>query len=223
MPITIVTGRRSPRREMTSHKGYTPIETVLFDFGGVLAEEGFKNGLEAIALHYRLDPESFIRTAFDTIYATGYVLGKADEHTFWNAMREATGIDGEDAFLRGQILSRFILRDWMMDIVKTFRRHNIMTGILSDQTDWLDHIDRQYDFFKWFDVIFNSYHLGKGKRDPEHFRDVLTLLRTEADRVLFIDDDAGHCERAKSRGMQVIHYTDAQGFLAEILNYLPHV
>jgi FMN phosphatase YigB (HAD superfamily) len=207
---------------MTWHRNYPSVETVLFDFGGVLAEEGFRNGLEAIALHHRLDPESFIRTAFDTIYVTGYVLGKANEHTFWNAMRKATGIDGEDAVLRGQILSRFVLRDWMMDIVKTFRYRNIRTGILSDQTDWLDYLDKQCDFFRWFDVIFNSYHLGKGKRDPEHFRDVLTALHTEANRVLFIDDDAGHCERARSWGMQVIHYTEKRAFLADILKIMPH-
>jgi putative hydrolase of the HAD superfamily len=209
------------RRGMMSQNEMMRIETVLFDFGGVLADEGFKNGLEAIARHYRLEPEPFIRTAFDVIYATGYVLGKTDEHSFWNAVRKLTGIDGGDVFLRGQILSRFILRDWMMEIVKTFRGSNIRTGILSDQTDWLDHLDRQYDFFKWFDVVFNSYHMGKGKRDPEHFKDVLAVLKTEGKRVLFIDDDAGHCERARSWGIQVIHYSNKRQFLAEILNYLP--
>ena len=208
---------------MTSYGNHASIETVLFDFGGVLAEEGFKDGLEAIALHYRLDPVKFIRTAFDTIYATGYVLGKADENTFWNAMREITGIEGSDAFLRGQILSRFIMRDWMIEIVKRIRIHHIRTGILSDQTDWLDGLNGQHDFFRWFDFIFNSYHMGKGKRDPAHFSDVLTILRTRADRVLFIDDDPGHCGRARSRGIQVIHYTDQDGFLSEIMKFLPDV
>lgn len=30
---------------------------VIFDYGGVLADEGFRNGCYAIAAHYRLDEE----------------------------------------------------------------------------------------------------------------------------------------------------------------------
>ena len=35
------------------------IKAVLFDFGGVLAEEGFRQGLMAIAGQYDLDPQAF--------------------------------------------------------------------------------------------------------------------------------------------------------------------
>ena len=35
------------------------IKTVIFDFGGVLAEEGFREGLLAIARENGLDPDAF--------------------------------------------------------------------------------------------------------------------------------------------------------------------
>ena len=53
------------------------IDVVLFDFGGVIAEEGWKQGLKVIARANGLDEEKFLQEAIDTIYATGYLLGKA--------------------------------------------------------------------------------------------------------------------------------------------------
>lgn len=43
------------------------IKAILFDFGGVLAEEGFKNGLEAIANQNRIKPVDLKSFLFDTL------------------------------------------------------------------------------------------------------------------------------------------------------------
>ena len=80
---------------------------ILFDFGGVLAEEGFKNGLVAIALRNGLNPEEFWQQAYALTFNGGYVTGRMDENTFWKTLREQTGIKGSDADLRAEILSRF--------------------------------------------------------------------------------------------------------------------
>jgi putative hydrolase of the HAD superfamily len=68
------------------------IRALLFDFGGVIAEEGFWEGLRAIGKEKGLDPDEFFRTVDALNYETGYLLGKADEASFWNAFREKTGI-----------------------------------------------------------------------------------------------------------------------------------
>ncbi|MDD2390781.1 MAG: hypothetical protein PHP23_13735 [Desulfobacterales bacterium] len=49
------------------------IRAVLFNFGGVLAEEGFKAGLSAIAEIHQLNPSALIRAGFDIAYETGFV------------------------------------------------------------------------------------------------------------------------------------------------------
>jgi FMN phosphatase YigB (HAD superfamily) len=197
------------------------IEAVLFDFGGVIAEEGFKQGLTVIAQESGLDEKIMIQVAFDIIYSTGYVLGKAPEIVFWNALRQETGIRRNDASLRDEIFSRFILRDWMIDLVKKLKTNKIKVGILSDQTDMLDKLDKKYDFFRWFDYIFNSYHMGKGKRDPGLFDDISQAIKTEPDRILFIDDDAGNVERAKQKGWQGMLYVDRESFEKDLEAILP--
>ncbi len=68
------------------------IKTVLFDFGGVIAEEGFREGLFAIGRMQGLDPERFFRDVERIIVATGYLTGAGDEARFWDAVRKETGI-----------------------------------------------------------------------------------------------------------------------------------
>ena len=199
------------------------IEAALFDFGGVLSEEGFKNGLKAIARLNGIDEENFVRTANDVVHTCGYVIGKVPESAYWEILRETTGIRGDDRYLRNEILSRFRMREWMIDTVKRLKALTVRVGILSDQTNWLDDLDARYDFFRLFDYVFNSYHMGKSKKDPSHFKDVVRILKIEIHKVLFIDDDAGNCERAKQAGLKVIHYRDRELFLEEIAGYFPGI
>lgn len=198
---------------MKNNKG---IDVVLFDFGGVLAEEGWKEGLKVIAEVNGLDGNNFIQMASDAIYATGYILGKGSESSFWNALREKTGIVGDDASLTQEIFSRFIPRNWMLDLVKGLKAEKLTVGILSDQIDMLDKLNEKYDFFKWFDYVFNSYHVGKGKRDISLFDDIASILKTAPRRILFIDDDPGHVDRARQKGWQAILYVDRDSFETEM-------
>ena len=197
------------------------IDIVLFDFGGVIAEEGFKQGLTAVARTNGVDEGAFVQTAFDIIYSTGYVLGKAPESAFWDALKRETGVRGDDASLRNEIFSRFILREWMIDLVNKLKANGIKVGILSDQTDLLEELDKKYDFFRLFNYVFSSYRLGKGKRDPSLFDDVARAVNVEQDRILFIDDDPGHVDRARQRGWKVILYIERAGFQKELEEILP--
>ena len=199
------------------------LSTVLFDYGGVLADEGFRDGLKEIARLNEIDADYFYKTAEDTIQACGYLVGKAPESFYWELLRKTTGIRGDDLSLRNEILSRFTLRIWMIDLIKKIKHSNICVGILSDQTNWLEEINVRDNFFRWFDYIFNSYYMGKGKREPSHFDDVLKSVNAEASRVLFIDDNPGNCERAVQKGWKVIHYRSRDQFLEELTQYCPAV
>lgn len=197
------------------------IDVVLFDFGGVLAEEGFRNGLSAIAKANNLDEKGFIQKAYDIVYSSGYVLGKAPERIFWDELRQETGLRGEDAAFKKEIISRFVIRDWMIGLVKKLKAGGITTGILSDQTDILDLLNKRDNFFRWFDHIFNSYHSGKSKKDVTLFDDIAKTLGAEQAGILFIDDDAGNVERARHKGWKAIHYTDKESFQKEFERVLP--
>lgn len=192
------------------------IKAVLFDFGGVLAEEGFREGLKAIGRGNGLDPGTFFQSAGEAAYETGYVIGATDEHAYWEAVRKKTGVKRSDAELRQELLQRFAVRPWMIEIVRRVRNQGRDVSILSDQTNWLDELNEQYDFFKEFDQIFNSYHLGKGKRDPTLFSDIARRLRVQPSEIVFVDDNEGHIERARSRGLHGILFIDGARLVTDL-------
>jgi putative hydrolase of the HAD superfamily len=149
------------------------------------------------------------------------VLGNADEKEFWQDLREHTGIQGSDQELRNEILSRFTLREWILEIIKRLHNDSLLLAILSDQTNWLDELNAQYDFFKLFDRVFNSYHLGKCKRDVSLFEDVLGEMGVRAERSLFIDDTMENIERAQLKGLHTIHYQDRESFMQSLVSFCP--
>ena len=201
---------------MVGIMSHQSIKAVLLDYGGVIADEGFQNGLRAMAREQGLDVTTMMNVARDTVYTSGFVLGRGSEQAFWAAMREGTGLRGSDAELTRRILEGFVLRPWMIEQVRQWRAQGVVTGILSDQSHWLDQLDERDHFFKDFDHVFNSYHLGKGKRDPSLFYDIAEQLALAPAGILFVDDMRSNVERAQAAGWQAIHYVDKASFLEQI-------
>jgi len=194
------------------------IKAVILDFGGVLAEEGFREGLKAIGQKNGLNPEDFYAVASELVYQTGYVTGRADEPEFWNAVREKVGVTGDDKELRSEILKRFILRPEMLKFVEELKTSGFITAILSDQTNWLDEIDRETPFFHHFDFIFNSFNMKKGKRNPSIFQDVCSAMGLRPEELLFVDDNIENIRRALGEGLNAIHFRDIGSLQIEIKN-----
>ncbi|MFN2268004.1 MAG: HAD family hydrolase [Desulfonatronovibrio sp.] len=197
------------------------ITWAVFDYGGVLAEEGFVAGLEAIAEKEGLRPEYVFETARDIILATGYLTGEVLEETFWNRFRRETGIKRSDQDLRNEILSRFILRPWMIELIASLKKNGVNTAILSDQVNWLDELDIRDNFFSHFNRVYNSFHVGLSKNNPAVFEDLTQWIDASPNRILFTDDHLPHIKRARSRGINAIHYTDKDSFLREFYQFCP--
>lgn len=196
------------------------IKAVLFDFGGVVAEEGFKEGMKAIGKGKGLDPDDFYKTSSELVYQTGYITGKADERTYWKALREKTGIKGEDQEFREEILKRFQLRPEMIEVVETIKSSGLTTAILSDQTNWLDELDQRTPFHHHFDYVFNSFHLNKTKKDPSVFKDVCALLGVRPEEALFVDDNLENVKRAMNQGLRTIHFKGVCKFRTAIRRFV---
>ncbi len=192
------------------------LTTIFFDYGGVLAEEGFTLGLAVIARENNLDPAPFFHTATETIYACGYVTGNSTEHTYWQLLRDQTGIQGEDRALTETILSRFTLRPKMLAAVRALRKQGLNPVIVSDQTDWLDRLNQRQPFFHEFSQVFNSYHLGKTKREPSLFTDILSALKVEPQQALFVDDNQGHIDRATALGLETHLFQSEELFFTDL-------
>jgi putative hydrolase of the HAD superfamily len=192
------------------------IRAVLFDFGGVLAEEGFREGLKALGRKHGMAPLEVFKIGRKVAFMGGYTTGAVNEGDYWEAFREKTGIRATDEELRDEILSRFILRPRMVEYAMRVKAAGYVVGILSDQTNWLDELDLKGNFLRHFDHVFVSYKIGKNKADSTVFLDVCKELGLMPEEVLFVDDSPGNVSRARSMGLNVIHFMDIEAFDEDI-------
>ena len=198
---------------MKNKKTEYNIKLFLFDFGGVIAEEGFKQGLYSISRENNINAQEFYSAVCSIISDCGYLTGDADEKTFWQEVRQKFSLSGTDAYLSNQILSRFTVRGWVLEIIKQLRDQKVLTAILSDQTDWLDRLNNKYDFFKYFDRVFNSFYLKQSKHNGWKIYDtVLNEMRIPANSVLFIDDNEKNIKNAEETGLNTILFKDRESF-----------
>jgi len=197
------------------------INAAIFDFGGVIADEGYKNGMHEIAQRNGLDKDEFLKSADEILFSTGYITGKGSEETYWRALREKTGISGTSAELREIIFKGFVVRKWMIEIIQRLRSRGIRLAVLSDQTNWLSELEASMKIYSLFERIFNSYDIGKSKRDITVFTDVIQAMGLVPENTLFIDDNAGNVERAMRAGLGAIHYTGKDAFLQRLTSLFP--
>ncbi len=196
------------------------LKALLFDFGGVLAEEGFREGLKAIGKKNGLDPNRFFTLADALIFESGYLTGRAAETEYWNKLRERAGITGSNEELREELLKRFVLRPGMIAAVDRLKSRGFLVAMLSDQTNWLDELDRETLLSRHFDKVFNSFKLHKSKRDASIFQDVCSDLGVKTGEALFIDDNINHIRRAEGAGLQTIHFTTFDDFEKRLCGFL---
>lgn len=195
---------------------FEDIRAVLLDFGGVVAEEGFRDGLRALAREQGLDPARVHREGMRAVYDSGFVLGRGTAAGFWDLLRRRTGLAGEDRALTERILTGFRVRPAMLGLVRRLRAAGLVTGILSDQTHWLDTLDERQPFKEHFDRVYNSYYLGKGKEDPGLFPEIAADLGLPPYAILFVDDAPGNVERARRAGFRALLFRDEAGLRAEV-------
>lgn len=194
---------------------------MIFDFGGVLAEEGFFDGFTYLAGQQGLDPRELGDAAADVARADGYCEARIDEAGFWDRLRERSGLRGEDADLRKEILSRFVLRPWMFDHVEKLKAAGYKVAILSDQTNWLEELDAEHGIYERFDLVWNSWRTGRTKKEPQLFMDMAAELGVPVERCLFVDDHGGHIRRTEVLGMPSIHYIGREDFERRFAEYCP--
>ncbi|MDF1614984.1 HAD family hydrolase [Desulfurivibrio dismutans] len=198
----------------------TDYTTILFDFGGVIAAEGFRTGLEAIGGEQGLDPAETFRLGKEIVFDGGYAVGAVDEVAYWNEFRRRTGITLPDTALRRHILDRFVPFPEMLKGLEQLRRRGYIVAMVSDQTNWLDELDQRHHFFPLFHRVFNSYHHGRSKRDLRFFTEVLEELGCRPEVAIFLDDDPGNVERARSVGITGLLVTSPRQALSDLEDIL---
>ncbi len=180
---------------------------IMFDYGGVLAPEGFQLGILKMAQRFNM--------SFDEMYeiagkkagiGTGYTAGKVPEEVYWKTVSKLLNTDEDLTPCRDLILDNFQPRK---DMVKLAERlsEKYMIGLFSDQTNWIYELDGKYGFLKHFSYKCISFEKGLTKQDDGFYRLPAGETGLNPDDILLVDDKPRVTGMAGRHGMRTLLFT----------------
>lgn len=195
------------------------IDAVLFDYGQVLsgppdpaawARLRAVSGLDEARLH-----EAYWKFRHD--YDRRALTGR----TYWDAVAGHAGVRFDaaqvDELMAADIDVWTHLNQPMVEWAGRLQRAGVRTGILSNIGDAIgEGVVARLPWLAGFDHCVWSHTMRTAKPDPAIYLKTAEALKTEVDRILFIDDRAENVAAAAKLAMQAVHYTTHAEFEREM-------
>ncbi len=206
------------------------IKNIIFDLGEVLFT-GIKNtGLAFIEKH-QIDEALLRKASLDSVrnptpllvpLVAEFFNGNISEDDYIKAVLEQYPELGTDTWLKEHIRENFREVEGTRDIAIELKKLGYRTAILSIHgKEWIDYLEKKFDFHKLFDVHSFSYAEEISKPDPIAFKNVLQKLHSKPEECIFIDDNDRNTKAAEALGIKSILFTNAEALRNSLKQILP--
>ena len=195
------------------------VDAVLFDYGQVLSGPPDPAAWAVLRAVSGLDEERLhaaywkFRHDYDRCALTG--------RSYWDAVAADAEVRFDDAQVDALMAADIDL--WcqlnlpMVEWAVRLQRAGVRTGILSNIGDAIgEGVVARLPWLAGFDHCVWSHTMRTAKPDPAIYLKTAEALKTEVDRILFIDDRAENVAAAAKLGMQAVHYTTQAEFEREM-------
>ena len=173
------------------------IKAVIFDFFGVLANEGTVSFARA---HYPDDQDKRAKT--------GLLQDRLNlaTITYDQYVTELAKLGGVDEATTREYLETHKPNRQLLDYIRDNLKPHYKIGMISNAGDnWLDEILEKQDITLFDDIIL-SYRIGFIKPQPEIYKLSAKNLAVQPQDCIFVDDIERYCAGATEVGMKAIVY-----------------
>ena len=187
------------------------IDTVIFDFGGVLyntpAARSLSRWLRILGIKENPQVMAMIQDPSSSPLFWKIMRGKLSEQEMWKLLARQWKIPPAliGCFQRS-MLSRKRLNKPMAGYLKSIRSR-YKTGILSNAGDeFRKTMEKTFKFDQLVDIIIISAEEGYAKPDPEIYQIAIDRFNTLPENCVFVDNLLENVEAAQALGMRAIHH-----------------
>ena len=193
------------------------IKNIIFDLAEVLLT-GIKDTGLALAEKHQLNVKSD-HTADWTNGPTPLLVplvkeffnGNVNEDEYVKQVLELYPQIGHAEWLKQHIRENFKEVEGTRDIIVRLKKLGYKLALLSVHgEEWVEYLEKKFDYHKLFDVLSYSYETKVSKPDPLSFKHVLEKLKAPPEECLFIDDSYKNVAVAKELGINAILFTSAK-------------
>ena len=195
-----------------------PFDVILFDVGGVLLTNGWDHR-ERAALMERFHLDG---AAFEAHHAKVFQAWERGEITRDEYLDAAVFYEprsfSRDEFFQAICAQSELLPDGAIGVLKQLAAfHPCRLGSLNNEARETNEFRLEHFGLRaYLEFTFTSCYMGLRKPDPAIYRRALSILGSQAERALFIDDRAENVAAAVSVGMIAIQFTGADALRSEL-------
>jgi FMN phosphatase YigB (HAD superfamily) len=195
-------------------------EIVVFDLGKVLVDFDYSIAVSRIAGRSRLAPAEVERFFFHSPLLVDYESGRLTRQAFFEQAQQATGFRGGLEEFGGFFADIFTEIAPMIGLHATLRRRGCQTFIFSNTNDLaVEHIRRNFPFFRDFDGYVYSYEVGAMKPEAKIYESLETLTGRQGREILYLDDRPENVTAGAERGWRAILHETPEKSIAAIDNF----
>ncbi len=194
---------------------------VVFDLGKVLVDFDYAIGAQKIAARSAKKFPNMDRFLGSSEILVRFESGQLTRRQFFGEIVGATGFTGElDEFV-ADFADIFVPVPPMIKLHAGLRQCGLQTYIFSNTNDIaIEHIQRNFPFFKNFDGYVYSYQVGAMKPDPKIYGAMEKLCGRRGGEIIYLDDRPENITAGAARGWRVILHESPEKTRMLLENYL---
>jgi FMN phosphatase YigB (HAD superfamily) len=178
---------------------------VVFDLGKVLVDFDYSIAARKIAARCKKSPSEITTVIAQSRFIMDYESGKLTRPDFFEQVQEATGFGGTLDEFGGFFADIFTEIPPMIELHAELRRRGHKTYIFSNTNDLaVEHIRRNFPFFKNFDGYIYSYEVGAMKPDAPIYESLEKLAGRRGAEIVYLDDRPENVAAGAARGWRAI-------------------
>ena len=178
---------------------------VAFDLGKVLVDFDYSIAARKIAARSRMSLDSVNDFIGGSHFTVKYELGLVTRREFFEQARRAIGFGGTFEEFGEFFADIFTEIPPMVELHAALRRHGVPTYIFSNTNDLaVEHIRRNFPFFKNFDGYIFSYEVGTMKPDAKIYEALEKMAGRRGADIVYLDDRSENVAAGAARGWQAI-------------------
>jgi len=178
---------------------------VVFDLGKVLVDFDYSIAIPRIAGRSTLPLAGIKAFFFHSPLLVDYESGRLTRLEFFEQARRATGFQGMMEEFGEFFADIFTAIPPMIELHAGLHRRGIPTYIFSNTNDLaIEHVRRNFPFFRDFDGYIYSYEVKAMKPDPTIYEALEKLTGRRGAEILYLDDRPENVAGGMARGWQTI-------------------
>jgi HAD superfamily hydrolase (TIGR01509 family) len=184
-------------------------KVVVFDLGKVLVDFDYSIAARKVAARSTKSLGNLVSVLSTSSLIVQYESGQVTRQQFYEQVRDAVGFQGTLEEFGGYFADIFAEMPAMIALHAELRQRGIPTYIFSNTNDLaIEHVGRNFPFFKNFDGYIYSHEIGAMKPDAKIYAAMEKLCGRSGAEIIYLDDRSENVQAGAARGWQaILHVT----------------